>query len=43
MPSDLEFRAGIQHDVLGVVLDILHPRRQPGDGVVMLHSLPLVP
>lgn len=38
--KDLNSGAGIQHDVLDGTLDVLGPRCQPGDLVVMTHLLP---
>lgn len=40
--SNLQLGAGIQHDILPGVLDVLHPRGQPGDRVVKAHLLPPV-
>lgn len=38
----LQFRRGVEHDVLDLVLDVLRPRSEPRDSVVVLYFFPPV-
>ncbi len=40
--TNLELGCGVEHDVLGLVLNVLSPTGQPRDRVVIANVLPLV-